>query len=159
MLLLVRHAVPAHGPHLPPERWELTEAGHAAAAALRIPHRALLVSSLEPKARQTLEPSGSVATDARFNEIRRVEAYDESFRELRMAYIGGVDHDGWEPRAEVAARFDAGIAEWRRRAGDRPLVVASHGMAMTLWLDATVGLADPVAFWSALRMPDVIPVA
>ena len=35
---------------------------------------------------------------------------------------------------------------------------ASHGMAMTLWLTATVRLADPGGFWAGLRLPDVFTV-
>ena len=31
-------------------------------------------------------------------------------------------------------------------------------MAMTLWLNATVGLADAGAFWAGLRLPDVFTV-
>jgi hypothetical protein len=31
-------------------------------------------------------------------------------------------------------------------------------MAMTLWLAATVGLADAGVFWADLRLPDVLAV-
>jgi broad specificity phosphatase PhoE len=161
MLILVRHATPAHGPLVPPEQWELDAAlGRPAAVALArvLPAGACLVSSYEPKARQTLEPSGPVTTDERFNEVVRKEPYEGDFRARRHAYVSGVDHDDWEPRADVVARFDAGIEEWQRVAGARPVVVASHGMAMTLWLTAAIGLRDPGAFWSELRMPDPMEI-
>ena len=58
----------------------------------------------------------------------------------------------------MIARFDAGIRHWRSEARGRPLVVATHGMAMTLWLTA-LGLEDPEAFWSDLRLPDVFQLA
>jgi hypothetical protein len=64
----------------------------------------------------------------------------------------------WEPHAELAARFAAGVRHWRTVAGDRPLVVASHGMAMTIWLAAAATLANPGAFWAALRFPDLLAV-
>ena len=54
--------------------------------------------------------------------------------------------------------FDAGINDHWVRAAGRPLVVASHGMAMTLWLTARIGLDAPGAFWSSLRLPDVLAV-
>jgi hypothetical protein len=37
-------------------------------------------------------------------------------------------------------------------------VVASHGMAMTVWLTAAIGLEDPIGFWSELRFPDALAV-
>ena len=39
-------------------------------------------------------------------------------------------------------------------AGERPLLVATHGMAMTVWLTARFRLADPGSFWECLRFPD-----
>jgi broad specificity phosphatase PhoE len=157
VLILVRHAMPAFGPDLPPHEWELSEAGRAAAAALArlLPAGARLVGSNEPKAWQTLEPAGAVVRDPRFNEVSRVgEPWDGEFRELRRGYVTGIDHDGWESRDEVAWRFDAGITEQLAAAGAGALVVASHGMAMTVWLTARIGLADPGGLWAALSFPD-----
>ena len=70
----------------------------------------------------------------------------------------GTDHPGWESRDQVVARFTAGVRFWIAQADDRPLVIASHGMAMTLWLSATVGLTDAGAFWADLRLPDLLAV-
>jgi broad specificity phosphatase PhoE len=95
-----------------------------------------------------------VDRDLRFAEIRRVEPWEGDYRRLRREYVEGVDHPDWEPRAEVAERFDAAVTEHLDIAGERPLVVASHGMAMTVWLTARIGLPDPGAFWSGLRFPD-----
>jgi broad specificity phosphatase PhoE len=159
-LWLVRHAMPAHGPEIPAAGWELSEQGRQAAESIRgvLPGDALLVSSTEPKARQTLEPCGDVRTDDRFNEVWRDEAYRDDFRAARRVYVSGAEHPGWEKRAAVVARFDAGVRHWRALAGARPLAIASHGMAMTLWLSATVNVADPGRFWAGLRFPDVIEV-
>lgn len=156
MLYLVRHAMPAAGPDRPPELWPLDDAGRRAAAALVLPPDALLVSSAELKARQTLEPAGPVVTDARFNEVTRNEPFEGDYRARRRAYVGGVDHAGWETRGDVVARFDAGIAHWRAAAGGRPLVIGTHGMAMTVWLATVLDLPDPAGFWEKLRLPDVI---
>lgn len=85
MLFLVRHAMPALDPEVPPENWELDAAGRRGAETLKhvIPADAMLVSSQEPKARQTLEPTGHVFTDARFNEVARNEPYRGDFRARR----------------------------------------------------------------------------
>jgi len=160
VLFLVRHAMPGFGPDVPPQEWQLDAAGRLGAESLRnvLPPDALLVSSLEPKARQTLEPVGPVVTDVRFNEVRRDEPYHGEFRARRQAYIVGTDHPGWEPRRDVVARFATGIQFWHTRVGTRPLVIATHGMAMTLWLAAAVGMPDPADFWAQLRLPDVFHV-
>jgi broad specificity phosphatase PhoE len=155
MLYVVRHAMPAVSPDVPPERWPLDDGGRRAAAALDLPPDALLVSSTEPKARQTLEPAGPVVVDARFDEVARDEPFDGDYRARRRAYVGGTDHPGWEPRERVVARFAAGVGEWLERAGGRTLVIGTHGMAMTLWLASVTELTDAAGFWDGLRLPDV----
>ncbi len=156
MLVLVRHAMPVHGPETPARDWVLGPEGREAARQLcaRLPAGARLVASTEPKAIATIEPLGSVITDRRFDEIERIEAYDGDFRTRRRAYVDGVDHDDWEPRDDVVRRFGAGVAEHVAAADGRSVIVASHGMATTLWLTATIGLGDPAAFWGDLRFPD-----
>ncbi|MFC4014283.1 histidine phosphatase family protein [Nonomuraea purpurea] len=159
-MILIRHAMPAFGPDVPPHAWDLGAEGHAAARRLiaALPPHAYLVSSAEPKAWQSLGGGDDVVRDRRFNEVARVEPWDGGFRELRRAYVEGADHPQWEPRSEVVERFDAGIADHLERAEGRPLVVATHGMAMTLWLTTRIGLGDPGAFWADLRFPDKLVV-
>ncbi len=153
--------MPAYDRDVPAHEWPLSPDGLAAARRLtrQLPRDAWLAASDEPKAWQTLEPAGEVARDARFGEVRREgEPWDGPFRELRRAYVDGADHAGWEPRVDVTARFDAGVEDYLVRAAGRPLVVASHGMAMTLWLTARVGLTAPGEFWASLRFPDAVVV-
>jgi broad specificity phosphatase PhoE len=159
-LFLVRHAMPAFGPDVPAAGWQLSSDGWGEARVLArtLPVGALLVASREPKARQTLEPAGFVQTDERFNEVTRDEPYEGDFRTRRRAYVTGTDHAGWEPREQVMARFSEGVRRWTAQADGRPLVIASHGMAMTLWLTTTVSLADPGTFWADLRLPDLLIV-
>jgi hypothetical protein len=55
--------------------------------------------------------------------------------------------------------FTCGPSRARISAGNgngRDLVIATHGLAMTLWLGAAIGLADPVRFWDDLLSPDLI---
>ncbi|MGA5761764.1 histidine phosphatase family protein [Nonomuraea bangladeshensis] len=156
MLLLVRHAMPAYGPTVPSYEWALSTEGWQAAHRLiaRLPKDARLVSSNEPKAWQTLGGDDAVVRDRRFDEVTRVEPWEGDYRELRRAYVEGADHADWEPRAEVAKRFDAGITEHLALAGGRPLVVATHGMAMTVWVKTRLGLESAGDFWADLRFPD-----
>lgn len=154
--------MPAFGPDAPAHTWELSEEGLSAARSLCDTLRqeapeALLAASAEPKAWQTLGPAdaaGAVRRDPRFNEVERVEPWGGEFRRLRREYVDGADHPDWEPRTDVAGRFDAAMAEHLDAARGRPLIVATHGMAMTVWLTARIGLPDPGAFWAGLRFPD-----
>ena len=148
--------MPAHGPETPARDWLLAPAGQVAAESrcARLPTGALLIASSEPKAIASLEPAGQVVPDPRFDEISRVEAYDDTFRTQRRAYVDGADHTDWEARDDVVRRFGAGVAMHIATADGRSVVIASHGMAMTLWLTAAVGLDDPGAFWADLRFPD-----
>lgn len=152
--------MPAFSPDAPSDVWDLSSEGHREARALTrsIPSGSLLVASREPKAQQTLEPAGPVHTDKRFNEVVRDEPYHGDFRARRRAYVTGTEHLGWEPREQVVSRFAAGLQFWSDQAEGRPLVVATHGMAMALWLTATIGLTDPGTFWDTLRLPDLLSV-
>ncbi|WP_205857634.1 histidine phosphatase family protein [Phytoactinopolyspora endophytica] len=157
VVILVRHAMPEVDPAVPPHEWHLSAEGREATEALHLPVRARVVSSTEPKAAQTLEHCGVVVRDARFNEVRRSsEPFGGNWRALRRAYVDGVEHDGWEPHEAVAARFGSAIDEHRDNARGEVLVVAAHGMAITVWLARRLGLADPVQFWEGLRFPDMI---
>ena len=127
---------------VPPQEWPLAGDGRVAARRLTayLPSGAYLAASDEPKAWQTLEGAGEVIRDPRFGEVRREGEPWDGFRELRRAYVDGAEHPGWEPRAEVAARLEAAVEDYVARVAGRPLVVASHGMVVTVWLTARIGL-------------------
>lgn len=141
-LYLVRHALPDVDPATDPASWQLGPGGRAAARRLAdmMPPGALLVASDEPKAWQTLNPDGErdVLRDSRLAEVRRTEEFNDGFRCLRRSYVCGAAIAGWEPQAEVARRFAAAVGAAEQRAGGRDVVLASHGMAITVWLAASV---------------------
>lgn len=162
MLYIVRHAMPVADPNQDPATWPLSEEGRGAAHALanRLPDDALLVASDEPKAWHTLAPTGdatAVIKDVRLREVRRLdEAFSDDFHVARRSYVNGVDHPGWEDRRAVAARMQSAVHDYQVAAGDRPLVIAGHGMSMTVWITSAAGLRDPGDFWAALRLPDLL---
>lgn len=164
MLILVRHAMPVPEPAVPSRDWRLTAEGADAARRLRaaLPAPAYLVSSSETRAWQTLGgPDREVLRDARFDEVRRPdEPWSDDVRIRRRAYVEGAEHEDWESRDAVAARWRAGVAEHELAAADRALVVGGHGMAMTVWLAATLGwdAAEAGAFWAGLEFPDALVV-
>jgi broad specificity phosphatase PhoE len=126
----------------------------------QICHPTRCPTGLKPRANGTPDAGAHRARIHRhaLNEVSRDEPFHGDFRARRRAYINGTDHPGWEPHQQVAKRFEAGINFWHPRADPRPLVIATHGMAMTLWLAAVMDIADPASFWAELRLPDVLEV-
>jgi broad specificity phosphatase PhoE len=148
MIYLVRHAQPAVRRKVAPDRWELTADGRSAAARLagRLPWDPYLVASDEPKAIQTLHcayPGRAVDTDPRFGEVRRVEPVDDGYAERRRRYVSGTPLPRWELASAVVARFAAAVTDHLARADGRPLVIGTHGMALTVWLAAALPTAPP----------------
>lgn len=167
-ILLVRHAAPEVASGLDPRRWALSGAGRIAAAQLgaRLPSYGVWVSSTETKAYQTLSYAAGadveIAQDSGFDEVRREEPFDEGFRARRLAWVAGrLDqrHAGWETPTEAAARFDRAVSA--HATPGAPLVIASHGMALTAWLVHARGRVprhEAARFWEALAFPDLIEV-
>ena len=159
-LMLLRHARPDPVQAVAPRDWQLSADGRLAARALRgrLPAGALLVASDEPKALETVrEASGGAAVlaDPGFGEVNRPTEWVSDHRARARAYVEGARHEGWEPREEVATRFEAAV---RRHAGaGRRLVIGTHGMAATVWL-ATRTAIDPGPYWEGLLFPDLIGV-
>lgn len=159
--VLVRHAMAIADPAVDPARWELGPAGRAAAADLAIRARLgdvhAVVSSPEPKALATAEAlAGRIGLAVEADE-RLVEAHrpwvGEGYRAAAHRYLGGAAPDGWEPRAEVAARIEAAIAD--RRADDGEVVVVGHGLSLSLHLEAALPKGfDAYGFWCRLAFPD-----
>jgi len=169
-ILLVRHAEPQVSPTVDPRRWPLSEAGREAAGALlgRLPRTGRWVASSELKALETLQcarpdESVPVSQDDRFDEVRRIEPFDDDVVTRRRAWVDGrLDdrHRGWETPLEAAARFDEAVRD--HAAAGPTLVVGSHGMVVTAWLvhaRGTVAAQDAGAYWEGLGLPDVIELA
>jgi broad specificity phosphatase PhoE len=160
VLLLVRHAMPLVSPDLAPGAWPLTSEGRVLGEQLMrvLPDGAYLVSSDERKA---WEASASVAPaaarDPRFNEVARSgEPWGDGHRRLRRLYVQGAEHAGWETQSAVARRFDSGVRDHTRRAEGHPVVLVTHGMALTVWLvsQGIITPEDAARFWSELEFPD-----
>jgi broad specificity phosphatase PhoE len=165
-LILIRHATPIPHRDQPSSRWPLSREGRADSrrlATLLGLREAHFVASDEDKAVATIhELAGHrpVLTDARFGEVRRPYV-DGDYRAVARDYLLGAQPDGWEDQSVVTERFEAAVVDHagRAAAAGHPLVIGSHGLALTQWLGDHVDLRpDLVAFWDELRMPDVIAV-
>jgi broad specificity phosphatase PhoE len=165
-VLLVRHSLPAVDPARPAEEWRLSEEGRRRCgplAARVAAHRpTAIVSSTEPKARETAELLGA---DLGL-EMRESTALRETARrtvpwlkheELRRAIRTLFERPdevvfGEESALDALGRFSAavdGLAE--------ATVVVSHGTVISLYAAACTG-RDAFELWSALELPDLVVV-
>lgn len=160
-LILVRHARPVTVPGAPPETWELDERAREdcvlLAHALRELDSPAIVSSPEPKARETATVLGlrlgvPVTEDDALREAARPNEWVEDYRAAAIAYLASGGDSRWEPHTSVVVRFAAALERARQANPNRDLLVVSHGLAITLYLDA-LGLVDPIPFWDNLTLP------
>jgi broad specificity phosphatase PhoE len=147
-------------PQVHADAWPLGDAGRAAARTLadRLPRDPWVLASMEPKAQQTAAEIVAVGcalhSDARVGETRRPHEWHDDFAARAQRFVAGEQHRGWESRPSVIARFDAAVREALNRCGGSPLVIVSHGQAMTVWLHSVRAVDDPGRFWSSLAFPD-----
>ncbi|MGV3760828.1 MAG: histidine phosphatase family protein, partial [Actinomycetota bacterium] len=77
------------------------------------------------------------------------------YRAVVHRYLRGELPEGWEPHGDVARRVGAAVREAADRAGERTLVVVSHGLSLALHLGERLGPEfDRESFWSSLAFPD-----
>lgn len=165
----VRHAMPVPEEGVPPSEWHLDPATGAVtrewAARLEVGEGiGSLVASTEPKALETAVAIGArwdteVHEDPRLREAER-PWIGTGYRALAHRYLRGEQADGWEPHASVAARVAAAVHDAVARAGDRPAIVVSHGLALSIHLGDRLGEDfDRESFWSRLAFPDAWALA
>jgi broad specificity phosphatase PhoE len=165
-LLLVRHSAPELDPTVPSHEWRLSEEGRRRCGPLAERVAAyrpdVLVSSPEPKARETAELIAvPLGLDVQFHE---------GLRETARRTVGWLRRDqlelgikalfdrpdqivfGEESANAALARFEATVAELPERA-----VVVTHGTVLSLYVAARTG-RDPFEFWRSLELPDLVEV-
>lgn len=159
----VRHAMPVADASVSPSDWHLDAEGRSSAAALAerldaTPQLAALVTSTEPKARETAEAIAErwqveVRGDDRLREVERPWVGD-GYRHVAHRYLRGELPDGWEPHEHAARRAADAV---REATGSAPgaVVVVTHGLLLSIHLADLLGPAfDRDSFWSTLAFPD-----
>jgi broad specificity phosphatase PhoE len=162
-VLLVRHARPVVDPGVPPDRWELTAGGRAAAWVLgALAGPGYYVASDEPKALRTVQEMASgrpVAAEPGLREVHRPGDWSADYEQQARSYLEGAGPGNWEPPAQVIARFETAVARHMQIATARQqvLIAGTHGLAATLWLASRVRLEPgPAGFWASLGFPELI---
>lgn len=165
-MLLVRHSAPELDPTVPSEEWRLSEEGRRRCTPLgeRLAgyRPRALVSSTEPKARETAEliaPALGLdveVSDGLRETARRTVGWldpDEIDRGLRglFARPGEVVY-GEESAASALARFESAVEGLPEDS-----VIVTHGTVLSLFVAARTG-RDPYELWRSLELPDVVEV-
>jgi broad specificity phosphatase PhoE len=162
-LILVRHAQPVIDEAVPPPTWRLSAAGRDAALALagRLADfaPAAAVASPEPKALETAQIMAarlglSAEEDAGFAEHRRPDlafGSREEFEARMAAFFADPAEPvfGGESADQAHDRFAAALARYTAR----PLLVATHGTVLSLYLSRRLRL-EPFALWKSLALPE-----
>ena len=166
-LLLVRHSLTAPVAEQDAHDWPLSAVGRrrclflAAALAPWQPTR--LVSSTEPKARETARITGALLRRP-VSALPGLEEHDRrgigflpaaEFQASVAALLTrpGERVFGRETGREAALRFGRALATLNTPGATT--VVVTHGSVLTLFL-AAQGLVDPLPFWRALGLPALV---
>lgn len=162
-LILVRHAMPEVERGIASKLWELSEASKEdcvlLAHALPDELAPTVYSSDEPKAQQTaaviaLRRGLATAVDPGFGEVdRSVSGWLDDHRAAALRYLETGEAPGWEPRTQVVRRFSDAVVRAMDQPGEGDVVVATHGQAMSLFLDSRSRI-EIGRFWEALTLPD-----
>jgi broad specificity phosphatase PhoE len=158
-LYLVRHGRTQPDPDTPAALWPLSEAGRAETARLATDPRwaevACFYSSPEEKAivtaRLLAEPHGravEIVPDLR--EVERGLAFFADYEAAVLPFFARPAESvhGWERAVDAGRRVATCLKEIGGRAGDGPVAVVSHGLALTLGLAVLVPLGpDLWEFW------------
>jgi broad specificity phosphatase PhoE len=160
-VVLVRHAEPQMAAETPGAEWPLTENGRNDATVLGTSlagrfTSAIVLTSPERRARETAAlafPLVVVGVRDQLSEVKKpwYASADEHTNAVAK-YLKGEVVEGWERHEDLFSRI-AQLMKSDFRSSES-LVLVSHGLLLTTWLDHEIGLNDPLSFWSNLRMPD-----
>ena len=168
-LILVKHSLPEIIENIPAREWTLSEEGRARCKRLaerlanHTPER--LVSSLEPKARETSELVAkelgvpSSAMEGLHEHERSVVGYlsKDEFQEAVRTFFAHPDVlvFGSETAAQTHQRFQSAINSILSRFPGRTIVVVAHGTVISLFVSRLTGISD-LFLWKELGLPSFV---
>jgi 2,3-bisphosphoglycerate-dependent phosphoglycerate mutase len=170
-LYVIRHAATQQSAS-PAETWPLSAEGEAQAQAL-VGHPCWqevtrIVSSPEEKALATVRPAAqahglALETHHDLRELQRSplyltnEGYQQTVQEVFAYPERSINQ--WESGSSVRSRMDGAISELCERYKHDTLAIVSHGLALSIWLAALRGEAQPsFEAWRSLGFCRVLTV-
>ena len=161
-LVLIKHSLPTIVPNKPVATWQLSPEGIERCHRLASCLTAVLVSSVEPKARATADHLAerlaltATTIDGLEEQHRSTAPFltDDAFREaMRGIFVRPAELVFGEETAEAAStRFSTTIDHLLGEHTDRNLLVVTHRTVMSLYLSRQVGM-DPYLLWEKLGLP------
>ena len=168
-LILVKHSLPDIVEALPARQWTLSEDGRSRARKLAqmllLYEPELIVSSVEPKARET----ASILAETLGLAVHLVEGLHEhdrsstpySSREVFQQLIQDFFRNperlvfGSETAAQSLVRFQEAVESVRKSYKDKIVMVVSHGTVISLFVSWLTG-CDGFVLWQQLGLPSFV---
>lgn len=168
-LIFVKHSNPEIVEHVPAREWELSEDGRVRAKFLADklkPYQPeVIVSSVEPKARQTAEILGAelgltshVMKGLHEHDRSRAPFYSkEEFQALVREFFAkpGMLVFGDETAEQALTRFRESVNAVLKTYEDKKLVVVAHGTVISLFVSKLTGV-DGYLIWKDLGLPSFV---
>lgn len=168
-LILVKHSQPDIVETLSAHEWNLSESGRSRAALLAHvlkPYQAeVLVSSVEPKARQTAEILGEslnlkvqIAEGLHEHDRHGVPFYShDEFQSIVREFFEKPDTliFGNEPAGQALVRFRAAMEGVMKTHADKRIIIVSHGTVISLFVSWLTGV-DGYPLWETLGLPSFV---
>lgn len=170
-LILIRHSLPAVVEGLPAREWILSEEGRARAqrlaGRLREYRPEILVSSVEPKARQTAEIIAAELglelsiEDGLHEHDRSGSAYlsGDGFQTAVREFFEKPDElvFGNETADQAHMRFDQAVKSILNYPGYRTIAIVAHGSVISLLVSRLMGISG-ISFWRELGLPSFVVI-
>jgi broad specificity phosphatase PhoE len=165
-LILVKHSLPEIAADQPANQWKLSTEGrlrvHRLAAKLRRFGPEVILTSSEPKAKETAELLAGLLQ----LEIQVTEGFHEHDRThtpfLNQAAFQACIHEffqkpdllvfGGETADQAHTRFEGAVETGLRAHPDKTVIIVSHGTVISLFVARRTGLSD-WQLWNELGLP------
>ena len=170
-LILVKHSLPTIVENVPAQEWKLSDEGRARAqqlaARLSQYQPEVIVSSVEPKAKETAE----IIARKHNLVLQIVEGLHEHDRsqvaylpkdELQAAVSEFFEKPdmlvfGSETADECHARFEQAVQSVLSNYADKNIVIVSHGTVISLFASRLTGTSD-LLLWNELGLPSFLVI-
>jgi broad specificity phosphatase PhoE len=168
-LILVKHSIPEILEDIPAREWKLSAEGRARckrlAERLTKYQPTRIISSVEPKARETAEivakelgiltsaVEGLHEHDRSHGGYLSKEKFEDAVREFFARPNELVF--GSETAEQAHSRFHAAIDSILKKIPDQTIVVIAHGTVISLYVSRLTGVFD-LSFWKELGLPSFV---
>ena len=168
-LILVKHSLPEVEENVPAREWSLSAEGRERAQRLaeilKQYHPEVILSSTEPKARETAKILGE-GLRLNFEVVDGLNEHDrsnslyyskEKFQALVQEFFKKPEAliFGTETASEVLKRFRNSVGSILERHQDRTVLIVAHGTVISLYTSCLTG-CDGYLLWQDLGLPSFV---